>query len=173
MLICVDADDNALVPMAKTLCHDGDGTLHRAFSLFVQSRCGRVCVQQRSPKKPLWPGFWANSCCSHPRWGESLGKAVVRRATEELGLTIPTPSHLFSFEYQARYLDVGSEHELCHVYLAKVDAAVCKPNPAEVAAVRWLTVGEIDLELSASLIPWTPWLRLEWPRVRDSLLEPL
>ena len=70
-LILVDTQDHELGYCSKAQCHDGDGVLHRAFSLFVFDRRGRVLLQQRSAQKRLWPLYWSNSCCSHPRRGGS------------------------------------------------------------------------------------------------------
>lgn len=170
-LIAVSADDRALRPISKAGCHAGDGVLHRAFSLFLFDAQGRVLLQQRSARKPLWPGWWANSCCSHPRWGETLREAVLRRTVEELGTALPeVPRWWFDFTYRARYEDVGSEHELCHVFTARIDAEAPQPNPEEVADWRWVTPEALDAELADDAAKLTPWLRIEWPRLRRMMV---
>lgn len=170
-LIAVDADDVALAPLDKAEGHRGDGVLHRAFSVFLFDRAGRVLLQRRSAHKPLWPGFWANSCCSHPRWGESLEQAVPRRVREELGVPmLDAPRWRFRFIYHARYRDVGSEHELCHVFTGHL-ADAPRPDPAEVAEWRWLAPERLQRELADPDAPFTPWLRLEWPRLLPLLAQ--
>lgn len=171
-LIAVSADDLALRPLSKAECHAGQGILHRAFSLFLFDLEGRLLLQKRSQEKPLWPGFWANSCCSHPRWGERLADAVVRRAREELGVTTLTPPiwH-FSFIYHARYQAVGSEHELCHVYSALLPEYELKPAPSEVSEYRWVEPAELDAQLRDAGEAYSPWLHIEWPRLRRFLTD--
>ena len=167
-LITVTADDRPLRPLSKAQCHAGDGILHRAFSLFLFDAAGRVLLQQRSARKPLWPGFWANSCCSHPRWGETLREAVQRRCVEELGVTLlDAPRWCFDFTYWARYQADGAEHELCHVFTARIPADAPRPNPEEVAALRWVEPAALDAELTDADARLTPWLRMEWPRLRS------
>ena len=82
-LILVDGEDNETGYLSKAACHDGDGVLHRAFSLFLFDSAGRLLLQQRAATKRLWPGFWSNSCCSHPRRGESMEVATSRRLRDE------------------------------------------------------------------------------------------
>ncbi len=165
-LITVSPDDVPLAPLRKQACHAGAGVLHRAFSLFLFDARGRVLLQRRSAHKPLWPGCWANSCCSHPRWGEALPDAVVRRAGEELGVTLAVPPHWrFRFIYQARYRDVGSEHELCHVFTAALGGGVPAPDPDEVAEWVWMAPEALTRALAEAEAPFAPWLRLEWPRL--------
>ena len=65
-----------------------------------------------------WGGYWANTCCSHPRQGETVAFAALRRLKEEVGLDASL-KQIFSFEYHARFKELGSEHELCHVLLGK------------------------------------------------------
>ncbi|MNN22469.1 Isopentenyl-diphosphate Delta-isomerase [compost metagenome] len=167
-LITVSVDDIALAPVSKEQCHVGEGVLHRAFSLFIFDGKGRVLLQQRSALKPLWPGYWANSCCSHPRWGEALSEAVVRRAREELGVCLTSPlTWHFSFIYYARYLDVGSEHELCHVYSAVVGDTDLNVDPKEISAYRWVDSRELDTLLQREPDAYSPWLQIEWPRLRE------
>ena len=62
-LIIVDAQDRILGHGTKAELHQGAGTLHRAFSIFLFNEAGDVLLQQRSADKPLWPGFWSNTCC--------------------------------------------------------------------------------------------------------------
>ena len=69
-LILVDDHDREIGYQGKADCHTGKGVLHRAFSIFVFNEGNELLLQQRSPSKMLWPGYWSNTCCSHPRRGE-------------------------------------------------------------------------------------------------------
>lgn len=162
-LILVDGQDREVGTLDKTSCHDGVGKLHRAFSLFLFNDRGETLLQRRHANKRLWPGYWSNGCCSHPRHGEDLGEAVVRRAGQELGLSV-APEFLFKFQYRASFGDVGSEYELCSVF---VSHGVRSPrvNSAEVAEWRWISQRELDWEIEASPTRFTPWLKIEWKRL--------
>lgn len=164
-LILVDASDREIGHLSKGECHDGDGVLHRAFSLFIFNSAGELLLQQRSDEKRLWPLFWSNSCCSHPRRGESMDVATRRRLDQELGMAADF-EHLFTFQYHARYLDLGSESEVCHVFVGLCDDPP-QPNSTEISAVRWITPDELDREFLDNPEALTPWFAQEWPRVRD------
>ena len=164
-LILVNAQDEPLGTLAKSACHDGQGVLHRAFSLFVFNDAGETLLQRRHASKRLWPGYWANSCCSHPRAGEALPDAVQRRAWDELGIDVQ-PEFLFKFQYQASFADLGTEFELCSVYLGRASGAP-RVNTTEVADWRWTAPGELDRRLAACPDTFTPWLHLEWRRLRE------
>lgn len=164
-LILVDPEDNILGYEAKSTCHDGEGLLHRAFSIFLFDRRGRLLLQRRAPGKRLWPGFWSNSCCSHPRRGEEDPAAADRRIHEELGVAPPL-HFLFKFRYHARYLDLGSEHELCSIYAAVSEQSVTV-NVNEITATDWVRPEDLDADLAERPDHYTPWLRLEWPRIRQ------
>ncbi len=163
-LILVDGDDQPVGQASKTDCHAGGGLLHRAFSVFLFDDAGRMLIQQRGADKRLWPKFWSNACCSHPRVGEQLDDAVARRLREELGTTA-TLRHVFAFEYRARYGNVGSEHELCHVYLGRFHDALT-PNATEIAATKVIEVDAFEAHLRAEPERYTPWFKLEWERIR-------
>jgi isopentenyl-diphosphate delta-isomerase len=164
-LILVDADDRVLGHDSKGACHDGAGVLHRAFSLFVFNGAGELLLQQRSAGKRLWPGYWANSCCSHPRRGESMQQATQRRLQQELGMACDL-RYLFKFQYHAHYQDLGAEHELCWVYVGQTDAPV-RANASEVAAWRFVSPAALDAEMRSEPGHFTPWLKLEWQRLRS------
>jgi len=163
-LVLVDAQDRELGFLDKAAAHRGRGILHRAFSLFVFDENGRLLLQQRAPGKRLWPGYWSNTCCSHPRRGESIESAIHRRLREELGLEAAL-EFLYKFEYQAQYDDTGAEHELCWVYAGRSSAAP-RVNRNEIAALRYLSAAQIDAEIASAPETFTPWFKLEWARIR-------
>ena len=79
---------------------------------------------------------------------------------------------LFTFQYQARYLDLGSENELCWVFAGLSDDKP-QPNMHEIANVRWITAGDLDRQFQTQPEIFTPWFALEWPRVRSAFREKL
>lgn len=168
-LILVDENDNEIGHRDKVDCHTGHGTLHRAFSVFLFDAQGRVLLQRRSNSKPLWPLYWSNSCCSHPRRGESLEFATARRMREELGLESDL-QRLYSFIYQADFGDRGAEHEYCHVYIGRARGEV-EVHPDEIAEWKWIAPTDLDAELAAHPERFTPWFKLEWLELRTTYSE--
>jgi len=173
-LLLVDADDRLLGYGSKQRLHAGDGLLHRAFSVFLFDAQGRLLLHRRSDRKPLWPGFWTNSCCSHPRRNEQLGSAVSRRLREELGVQARNVEEIYRFEYRARYRDIGSEYELCHVFLARlVPGSEPRVHPEEISEYRWLSPAEVDEWMTTRSDELTPWFRMEWQTLRGERREAL
>ena len=162
-LILVDSYDREIGFLAKADAHLGTGTLHRAFSLFVFNRAGELLLQQRANSKPLWPGYWSNTCCSHPRRGETMRDAIRRRLLEELGLKADL-EFLFKFQYQSQYDAHGAERELCSVY-AGHSAEQPQPNADEIAAWRYVTPQALHTEITGAPETFTPWFKLEWASI--------
>ncbi len=170
-LILVDTNDRETGYLSKGECHDGDGVLHRAFSLFLFNARGELLLQQRAGGKRLWPLHWSNTCCSHPRRGEDMPRATARRLEQELGISAAL-EFVYKFSYQARFGDLGAEHELCWVYLGRSNEEP-RPNDTEIAALRYVAPGDLDAELAARADAFTPWFRMEWRRLRDDFGERL
>jgi len=162
-LILVDEADHGVGHLSKVLCHEGRGILHRAFSLLIFNGSGELLVQQRSASKRLWPLYWSNSCCSHPRRAETMEAAIQRRLYEELGLRCPL-RFLFKFQYQAQFDETGAENELCSVFIGRSSAPV-KINNDEILAWRWVTPEALTREMAAGPGNFTPWFILEWDRI--------
>ena len=170
-LILVDDNDKTLGYASKAKSHDGSGKRHRAFSLFLFNADGELLLQQRSANKRLWPGYWSNSCCSHPRRGESLDVATARRLDDELNVAAEL-ERIYQFCYAAKYGDAGSENELCHVFLGRITSDV-RANSSEISAVRFLSRGRISDELARSPHQFTPWFKQEWQRLNDEFAAEL
>ena len=163
-LILVDDEDREIGHLDRAKCHAGNGVLHRAFSLLIFNGNGELLLQQRAASKRLWPLYWSNSCCSHPRRYESMEAAIHRRLEEELDLACPL-QFLFKFQYQAQFDDAGAERELCSVYIGRCNGKVTV-DPAEIHAWRWMDSAKLQAEMSGpGAARFTPWFRLEWERV--------
>jgi isopentenyl-diphosphate Delta-isomerase len=173
-LILVDEQDREIGHLGKADCHAGAGVLHRAFSLFIFNAHDELLVQQRSAGKSLWPNYWSNSCCSHPRSGESMTAAIHRRLLEELGLRCAL-KFLFKFKYQAQYEASSAEHELCSVFYGRCSSPV-HANRDEIGDWRWMPLPQLEAQLADPAQRYTPWFRLEWEQIRrdhlDDILTP-
>lgn len=170
-LILVDNEDRQIGVLDKAACHDGQGILHRAFSVFLFDAEGRLLLQQRAEGKRLWPMYWSNSCCSHPRQGESIEQAASRRLYDELH-TEAELEFVYKFAYQASFGDLGSENELCHVFLGRIsDQPIV--NDTEIAAIRFVSGDSLEQEFFEREGIFTPWFRMEWERLREEFAATL
>lgn len=170
-LILVDEDDNETGFLSKALAHDGAGALHRAFSIFLFNKDGELLLQKRASSKRLWPQYWSNSCCSHPRRGETIAVATSRRLRDELNVEAEL-EYLYKFSYQAGFGDLGSEHELCHVYLGSI-AGEAQANEYEIESLRFVGVADLESEFAAAQEQFTPWFLMEWQTLRKNYGEKL
>ena len=171
LLTAVDEQDNVLGPRTKEECHRGGGILHRGFSIWIMNSRKQLLLQRRSAEKPLWPRYWSNSCCSHPRYREQTDIAAQRRLREELDLSAPLDL-LYKFRYRARYRDVGTEHELCSVFTGSTDETA-RADPREVAEWRFVDRPELERMLAEQPEAFTPWFLLEWQEIHGNHLPSL
>ncbi len=168
-LILVDDEDREIGSELKSVCHQGSGILHRAFSIFVFNADNQLLLQQRSATKPLWPLYWSNTCCSHPRLGETMDIAVSRRLSQELGFDCDL-EYLYKFTYHAQFGDLGAEREFCWVYLGYYDGPV-DVNVSEIADWRFVDIEALNRELEDSADHFTPWFKLEWAHIQEHYLD--
>ena len=167
-LIRVDGDDTILGYCEKGRCHARNGLLHRAFSVFIFNDEKKLLLQRRSKEKLLWPLYWSNSVCSHPRKGENYETAAARRVKEELGIECGL-HFLFKFQYQVNFEDIGAEHELCAVFIGRTNSPVFI-NKEEIAEIKYLSIDAVEEELKVNSAQYSPWFKIEWGRIRKGYL---
>jgi hypothetical protein len=80
LMILVDEDDREIGIADKLETHRR-GALHRAISVIVWDSAGRLLLQKRAAGKYHSGGSWTNACCGHPRPGEDVEDAALRRPT--------------------------------------------------------------------------------------------
>lgn len=156
-VVVVNKKDQVLKTVERSKAHQVNGLLHRGFAVFIFNNKGELLLTKRSKKKELWPLFWDNSCCSHPKSGESHVQAGERRLKEELGFSCQL-KYLDKFYYRAVYKNVGSEEEICAVLVGKYDEEI-KPDPGEIADFRWVRLDELKEEIKKNPELFTPWLK--------------
>lgn len=155
-LILVDADDLEVGTAEKLDAHRR-GLLHRAFSVIIWDPSGRQLLQKRAPAKYHSGGLWTNACCGHPRPGEPVEAAAVRRLGEEMGISCPL-EWLGIVRYKAR-LDNGlTEHEVVHVFRGRYDGPIA-PDPAEAESYRWCSLDSIRHAIAAAPDRYSVWFR--------------
>lgn len=162
-LIWVDIFDKEIGSGDKLDTHVRN-QLHRAFSVFFVHD-GKMLIQKRALEKYHSGGLWANTCCSHPRWGESLGDAVQKRLEEELGIPQGScqPEELFSFNYFSQYEGL-SEYEIDHVFLADYCGEV-QADSDEIMELRWVPLEELQREMESEPQKFSTWFLIAAPRV--------
>ncbi|QFT61109.1 Isopentenyl-diphosphate Delta-isomerase (plasmid) [Sulfitobacter sp. THAF37] len=161
--------DGELTPVEKLAAHRR-GLRHLAVSVFVI--CGDdILIQQRALGKYHTPRLWANTCCTHPDWGEPALACATRRLNEELGITGLNLHHRGQVEYRAEVGGGLIEHELVDVFVATAPADLpLDPNPAEVMSTRWISVDALLGEIAETPARFTPWLRIYLAEHRETIL---
>ncbi len=165
----VNEKDEDIGKEEKKQAHLNKGKLHRAFSTFIFNEKGELLLQKRSSKKMLWPGFWSNSCCSHPKPKESVVDAGERRLKEELGFSCKL-TYIGSFIYKEKYKDIGTEHEFCHILAGKYQGDIA-PNPEEVEETRWVKWSDLMKEIDKDASLFTPWFLMEIEKFSPEIEE--
>jgi isopentenyl-diphosphate delta-isomerase len=153
----VDEHDHELGTMEKLQAHR-EGRLHRAFSVFVFDRAGRLLLQQRAASKYHSAGLWSNTCCGHPRPEEPVESAAARRLHEEMGFRAEL-APLFHFVYRAELGSGMVEHELDHVLVGRFEGDP-RPAPDEAEAWRWMKFDALIVSIVREPQAYTAWLRI-------------
>ena len=162
-VVLVDEQGNELGLMGKTEAHE-KGLLHKAISVIIFNSKDEMLIQQRAFSKYHWAGIWSNTCCSHPRAGESFADAAKRRLKEELGITTPLKQEFF-FTYQAKDEKSGlTEHEYDWVFTGTFDEAF-DYNKHEINDIKWMSKEALEKEMSEHPDQYSLW----FPIILDNM----
>ena len=158
LVVLLDEAGRPVGQAEREQIHGADTPLHLAFSCYLFDEAGRLLLTRRALTKRSWPGVWTNSCCGHPRPGESPAQAVARRVPDELGLSV-RDLRLVLPDFRYRAVDASGvvENELCPVWVGTAEG-VLNPDPAEVmdaAWADWATVVGLAAGAPAVLSPWS------------------
>ena len=173
-VILVDENDNPIGTEEKVECHLPDGKLHRAFTVLLFDKDGKLVLTRRAKEKMLWPGNWDGTFASHPRESETYVSSGERRMPEELGIEGKL-DYLHKFEYHVPYKDVGSENEICGTLIGIINkASEPKEIEGEIDEIKWISAKELLSELKINSQIYCPWMLIALElldKSKQSMLE--
>ena len=156
-VILVDENDRQVGLMEKQAAHVTPH-LHRAFSIFLFNSKGELLMQQRALSKYHSPGLWTNTCCSHPRDGETLTEATSRRLMEEMGMTCEM-HEVYTFIYKAPVGQGLTEHEFDHVWIGRSDETP-QINREEVESWKYMSLSDLKVDIQLHPELYTEWFKI-------------
>ena len=156
-VVLVDENDIEIGTLEKQEAHL-KGKLHRAISVFVFNSKGDLLLQQRALSKYHSSGLWSNTCCTHPRKGESTEVAAKRRLFEEMGIKCDL-SFKFSFTYRAELANGLIEHEFDHVYFGESDDEPIL-NPLEANNFKYEHIYTLLNNIKENSTEYTEWFKI-------------
>eukprot|EP00871_Galdieria_phlegrea_P002949 jgi/Galph1/3655/GphlegSOOS_G2353.1 len=180
-VILVNENDKVCGSASKAEAHHVSKglLLHRAFSVFLFDRYGRLLLQQRAGTKITFPLYWTNTCCSHPLYSiekelspedelTGVKYAAKRKLHHELGispesLTLGDFHFLTRIHYRALSDSVWGEHEIDYILFVMKDVEL-SPCKNEVENVQYVGSEEMKQWLSRSKdhssgLYLTPWFK--------------
>lgn len=179
-LILVNEQDEQTGTCGKMEAHE-KALLHRAFSIFIFRRIlvdnpdgtrtfqEQLLIQKRASGKYHSAGLWANSCCSHPRDGESLEEAVMRRLPQETGIDVSSLEDGLkekgAFKYRADFDNGLTEYEFDHVFVGRLpqagasesEEAAFAPDPEEAEEMKFVEVGWVMRDVLVNSSKYAAW----------------
>ncbi|MEB3017040.1 isopentenyl-diphosphate Delta-isomerase [Capnocytophaga ochracea] len=167
-VILVNEHDIPIGLMEKLEAHQ-KALLHRAFSVFILNDKGEIMLQQRAASKYHSPNLWTNTCCSHPRQGETTIEAGKRRLQEEMGF-VTELTDILSFIYKAPFDNGLTEHELDHILIGYYNAPPTI-NPEEVADWRWELPEKIKEDIAKHPHRYTEWFKIIFDKFLHQVLK--
>jgi isopentenyl-diphosphate delta-isomerase len=156
-VILVDENDNQIGIEEKLKAHK-DGSLHRAFSIFVLNSDGKLLIQRRALNKYHSAGLWANTCCGHPQPGEDIINSAHRRLKEEFGFDCQLKK-AFDFKYKTLFGNGLTEHEIDHVMIGSYNGEL-KPDPNEIMEYKWVNIEWLEKDLQDNPEIYADWLKI-------------
>lgn len=152
----VASNGNTIGKATRRQAHGPGKPLHPVVHLHLFNSHGDLYLQLRPMWKDVQPGKWDTATGGHVAYGESIGEALLREVSEELGITGYEPEFLGRYVYESEV-----ERELVHVYRTVYDGEV-HPDANELAGGRFWTRAEIRSAIGKSLL--TPNFESEYNR---------
>jgi isopentenyl-diphosphate delta-isomerase len=165
-VILVNENDERIGLSEKLKAHEL-GVLHRAVSVFVFNTKGELLIQKRASTKYHGAGLWTNTCCTHPRIGETNEECAHRRLQEEMGFSTNLEER-FSFIYKAEVENGLVENELDHVFFGVFDGDF-KPNKEEVEDCTFVSLGNVSKDADQHPERFSIWFRIILEKFKEHL----
>lgn len=148
----VDNDDRIVGQLTRSEVHRRK-LLHRAVHVFLFRTNGCLLIHRRADDKEEFPSVWTSSCSGHVSAGEDYDATAVRELFEELGIEAKVEP-LWKFVACEE-----TSREFTVLYCSSSNATI-RPDPVEIADVKWLPVDAIQNWMTRSPEDFSPAFRL-------------
>jgi len=156
-IVLVNERDEKIGTCEKLYVHQ-KGYLHRAFSVFVFNKEGKMLLQKRALSKYHSGGLWTNSCCSHQLAETKLIDDIHARLGFELGIKVNGLKEVFVYPY-CKVLDHSmTENEIDHIFIAYYDGEI-HLNKDEASDYSWRDPKEILKDIKKNPDHYTYWFK--------------
>lgn len=169
-VVVVNENDQEIRIAGLVEAHRDPGIQHRAFSLQLYRAVGdkkELLLQQRAAGKPVFPYYWANTCCYNLAPGEDYLGSAARRVKEEMGIMIEQKSlsELYKFTYYVPDVEGWCERELDNVIVGtsatlSVNSFECRLNLDEVMDYKWIEWNELNQDIKNDPMKYAPWFKM-------------
>ncbi len=158
----VDEEGRVIGHAPRSLVHDASTLwLHPVVHLQVITPRG-IWLQKRPLHKQIQPGKWDTAVGGHVTRGEDIEKALLREASEEIGLPVGEVFNLGRYLWRSKV-----ERELVFTF-AVFHAGAIHPHPQELAGGKSWTFEEIDQKMGKNV--FSPNFELEYAKYKRELL---
>jgi isopentenyl-diphosphate delta-isomerase len=164
-VILIDENDNIIGYEEKLIAHK-KALLHRAFSILIFNDKNELLIHQRAMDKYHCPGIWTNTCCSHPKKGETYLEAANRRLLEECGFQANL-KYIGKFIYKAKFDNGLTEHELDNVFIGKYNGNIDSFNKEEIHQMKNISLFDLKEDIKQNPKEFSPWFKIIIERFED------
>lgn len=154
ILDLVDESDEIIGEVLKSVANSHPSKIHREILVCIFDDKNRMLMQQRSFKKKVYPGYWAESCAGHVAKGENPEESAHRELMEELGFDTP-----LTF-MEKRLLRFLNETHFAYCFLGKYNGEEIIIQKDEIEEVKFVEkadlekVVKMDDEVTRNEVKW-------------------
>ena len=154
----VNREDIIIGESFKYECHK-NGLWHRAASIFVFNKEGKLLIQKRAANVPR-PNLLCSSASGHLQKGDSYGEGAKRELEEELGISCEIKL-VGKFTMEVLYPDGKIDKEHYALFSCDYDGEF-NIQEGELANINFFSIDELKEMINKNPYQFTPGFRQEF-----------
>jgi len=155
----VDINGKIIGTAKRSECHGNPELLHPTVHLQIMNKKGDLFMQKRPMHKDTQPGKWDSAVGGHVGLNESIDYALLREASEEVGIQNFSPKFMFRYIWKNHF-----EAELVYSFLTIYDDSI-EINKDELDEGRFWKIEEISNNIGKEI--FTPNFEHEFRLYKD------
>jgi isopentenyl-diphosphate delta-isomerase len=138
ILDLVNEKDEVIGEVEKDIANDDLKLFHREILVYIFDDHNRMLAQQRSFKKKVYPGSWAETCAGHIGRGEDPEVAAHRELFEEFGFDV-------KLKFIAkRLIEYPNETHFAYCFTGRYDGSKITFQKEEIEQIKFVIKDEFE-----------------------------